>query len=217
MLSGGKGLPSRAHACSCAALVIRTESDAILHRHWPRRGGVLIVIDLQALANLGEIVGAVAVIASLLYLAAQVRQGTRAQRTENYARALERVSAMQSVLSQDGDISRIFAKGVQDPSKLTALERIRFTWSLYEAFDAFEFMFHTYNTDQIPDEVWKRWSSTVAWWLCFPGVQAWWTNRPVQFSESFTGFVEALIHDNPTDIEANHRWQQFIASNNDRS
>lgn len=188
----------------------------MLHRHWQSWGGVLIVIDLQSLANIGEIVGAVAVVASLLYLAAQVRQGTTAQRTENYARALERVSAMQSVLSQDGEISRIFAKGVQDPSRITALERIRFTWSLYVAFDAFEFMFHTYNTDQIPDEVWERWSSTVAWWLCFPGVQAWWQNRPVQFSKSFTVFVEALIRDNPTNVEANERWQQFVASSNEK-
>ena len=170
------------------------------------------MLDLQSLANLGEIVGAVAVVASLLYLAVQVRQGTNAQRTENYARALERVSAMQSVLSQDGEISRIFARGVQDTSNLTALEKIRFTWSLYEAFDAFEFMFHTYKTNQIPEEVWIRWSLTVAWWMGFPGVQTWWENRPVQFTESFTLFVESVIRENPTDIEANQRWQQFVAA-----
>jgi hypothetical protein len=43
------------------------------------------MIDLQSLANLGEVIGAVAVVASLLYLAVQVRQGTKAQQTENYA------------------------------------------------------------------------------------------------------------------------------------
>ncbi|MDH5240787.1 MAG: hypothetical protein OEW73_08405, partial [Gammaproteobacteria bacterium] len=103
------------------------------------------MIDLQSLANLGEVIGAVAVVASLLYLAVQVRQGTKAQQTENYARALDRISAMQSRLSQDSEISSIFARGVQDTSKLTAFERIRFTWALYEMFDAFEFMFYTYS------------------------------------------------------------------------
>jgi len=175
------------------------------------------LIDLQALANLGEVIGAIAVVASLLYLAVQVRQSTNAQRTENYARALERVSSMQSALSQDGEISRIFARGVQDTSKLTALEKIRFTWSLYEAFDAFEFMFHTYKTDEIPEEVWNRWAMTVAWWLNFPGVQTWWRTRPVQFTESFTAFVQSTIADNPTDIKASERWQQFIASSAEES
>jgi len=175
-------------------------------------GGTWILIDLQSLANLGEVVGAAAVVASLLYLAVQLRQATKAQQTENYARAMERVSAMQSVLSHDGELSHIFARGVQDTSQLTALEKIRFTWSLYEAFDAFEFMFHTYNTDQMPEEVWKRWSTTVAWWLSFPGVQTWWKNRPVQFTESFTRFVESLIDNNPTNIEAKQRWMDYVAS-----
>ncbi len=170
------------------------------------------MINLESLAQLGEVIGAAAVVASLLYLAVQVRQGTRAQRTENYARALERVSAMQSVLSQDSEISRIFARGVQDTSKLTPLDKIRFTWSLYEAFDAFEFMFHTYETDQMPDEVWHRWSLTVAWWLSFPGVQSWWHNRPVQFTASFTKFVEDVLRDNPTDVNLNRRWERFVAA-----
>jgi hypothetical protein len=170
------------------------------------------MIDLQSLANLGEVIGAAAVVASLLYLALQVRQNSKAQRTENYARALERVSAFQAVLSQDGDLARIFSKGVRDTSELTGLEKIRFTWSLYEAFGSFEFMFHTYKTDEIPEEVWNRWSQTVAWWLNFPGVQQWWMNRPVNFTESFTLFVESLIRENPTDMKASHRWEKFIAS-----
>jgi len=170
------------------------------------------MIDLQSLANLGEVIGAAAVVASLLYLALQVRQSSKAQRTENYAHALDRVSAFQAVLSQDSDLSRIFAKGVSDISELTGLEKIRFSWLLYEAFGSFEFMFHTYETNEIPEEVWKRWSQTVAWWLNFPGVQQWWMNRPVNFTQSFTVFVESVIRDNPTDLQASQRWQQFVAS-----
>jgi hypothetical protein len=102
--------------------------------------------------------------------------------------------------------------GVEDTSRLNTLEKIRFTWSLYEAFDAFEFMFHTYKSDQIPEEVWNRWSMTVAWWLSFSGVQTWWTNRPVPFTETFTLFVEDIIRDNPTNIETNQRWHEFVSS-----
>ena len=169
------------------------------------------MIDLESLANLGEVIGAAAVVASLLYLAVQVRQGTKAQRTENYARALERISSIQSALSMDSEISRIFASGVQDTSNLAPLEKIRFAWALYESFDAFEFMFHTYETNQIPEEVWERWSATIAWWLSYPGVETWWQNRPVQYSQSFTMFVDSIIEDNPTDTEIHRRWEAFVA------
>lgn len=175
------------------------------------------MIDLESLAYIGEIVGAAAVVASLLYLAVQVRQGTRAQQTENYARALDRVSSVQSMLSRENDISRIFASGVQDVSTLTPMERIRFTWAVYEAFDSFEFMFYTYKNDEIPEEVWSRWSTTVAWWLSFPGVQTWWRCRPVEFSASFTAFVESLLADNPTDASTKRRWEQFVAGGPDPS
>ena len=169
-------------------------------------------MDLESLAYLGEVIGAAAVVASLLYLAIQVRQSTRAQQTENYSRALERVSTMQGTLSQDNNLSRIFATGVEDASRLTTLEKIRFTWALYEAFDAFEFMFYTYKNEEIPEEVWARWSDTVAWWLIFPGVQEWWASRPVKFSDSFTEFVEAILQNNPTDPARHGRWLAFVSS-----
>ena len=109
-------------------------------------------------------------------------------------------------------MAHLFARGVRDTANLTALEKIRFTWSLYETFGAFEFMFQTNQTGDIPEEVWERWSLIVAWWMTFPGVQEWWQNRPVQFTKSFTSYVEGIIGDNPTDVDANLRWQQFIAS-----
>ena len=52
--------------------------------------------SLQTFANLGEFLGGLAVIVSLAYLALQVRQNTQSVRTENYARALDRIASMQS-------------------------------------------------------------------------------------------------------------------------
>ncbi len=169
------------------------------------------MMDLQTLANIGEIIGAVVVILSLVYLTIQVRQNTQAQRTENYARALDLLAALQSTLSQDSEISLIFSRGILDPSKLTSLEKLRFNWSLYEAFGAFEFMFHASKTNSIDEEVWTRWAVAVAWWLTFPGVQTWWNAKPLPFTDSFTSFVETLIKDNPTDANPTQRWQEFMA------
>jgi uncharacterized membrane protein len=60
------------------------------------------MMDLQYLANLGELVGAVVVVLSLIYLAVQVRQNTQAQRTENYSRALDRLAAIQTYRLEGG-------------------------------------------------------------------------------------------------------------------
>lgn len=167
--------------------------------------------DIQTLANIGEIIGAAAVVLSLIYLAVQIRQNTQAQRSENYSRALERLAAMQSSMAIDAEFALMFSKGAADIEQLTPRDRIRFTWSCYEAFGAFEFMFHAAKTNALPEEVWERWSAAVAWWLTFPGVQTWWASKPASFTESFTSFVESLLEDNPTDADSNRRYQEFIA------
>lgn len=173
--------------------------------------------DLESLANLGEVIGAVAVVVSLIYLAVQVRQNTQAQRTENFSRALDRVAAMQAALSQDSQTSAIFSKGVADPAKLTPNERIQFTWAMYELFGAFEFMYLAAKTNSIPEEIWQRWSAAVAFWLSFSGVLAWWEVRPIPFTRTFTAYIESLIENNPADAESVQRYQEFITQGKPQS
>jgi hypothetical protein len=168
-------------------------------------------MNLQTLANLGEFIGAIAVVASLAYLALQVRQNTKSVHSENYARALDRVSAMQGQLSRDAELSELFARGLVALGSLTPAERIRFSWALFEAFGAFEFMFHSAEARTLPPEVWTRWSATTAWWLHFPGVQSWWQSRPVPFSASFSAHVDELLREPPIDAAALERWQGFVA------
>jgi hypothetical protein len=168
-------------------------------------------LSLETLANLGEFVSGVAVVVSLVYLALQVRQNTRSLRTENYARALERLASLQSRLGEDSDLARVFARGLLDTRALSPDQRVQFTWAFYEMFGAFEFMFHQAQAGALPAEVWQRWSATLAWWLSLPGVQTWWHAKPAPFSASFSSFVDACLHDNPVDVEAAGRWQEFLA------
>src|SRR5262249_58497945 len=124
---------------------------------------------------------------------------------------------MQSVLFENGELARLQAQGVLDPSALTREERLQLTWWLSEAFGAFEFMFHQAQSGALPDEVWSRWSATTAWWISFPGVQAWWQARPTPFSRSFTSYVDGLIRDGALDSAALDRFNRFLAGNPARS
>jgi len=167
-------------------------------------------IGLEALAQLGELAGGVAVVVSLVYLAYQVRQNTHSLRTESYARALDRVAAMQARLSSDADFSAVLTRGSADPAALGPLERAQLAWAFYEMFGAFEFMFHQAKSRALPDEVWRRWSDTLAWWISLPGVAAWWDTRPAPFTASFAAHVEARRRDGPPDRDAAARWAAFV-------
>jgi hypothetical protein len=170
-------------------------------------------LNLETLGNLGEFISGIFVVVSLVYLATQVRQNTKSLRTENYARALERTSTMQSRLSQDGDFSAMFSRALVDPSELSPNERIQFTWCLYEMFGGHEFLFHQSEAGALPDEVWERWSETMAWWLSFPGVRSWWHAKPTPFSGSFSSYIDTLLDRAPADRTANQRWRDFVSAN----
>ena len=168
-------------------------------------------MDLDSLAKLGEFVGGVFVVVTLVYLAHQVRQNTRSLQTENYGRVLDRMSTLQSRLSVDPELNRLFAVGAEAPGKLSRSERLRFAWALYELFGAAEFMYHQARANALPPVVWARWEATLAWWLSHPGMRAWWASKPTPLAEDFEAFGSNLIRDYRPDPSVVRRWHAFIA------
>jgi len=169
-------------------------------------------VNLESFAYLAEIVGAIAVVVSLIYLAVQVRQSNRAQSTENYARALERFAQFQANLTHNAEFAIIFSKGVEDLRSLEPWQRLRVVWSMHETFDCFEFLFQSARVGTVPAEVWERWSAATAWWLSYPGIQQWWASKPIPYTRSFSAFVEEIIANNPTPDDVAARWRRFIES-----
>lgn len=168
-------------------------------------------MDLDTLAKLGEFVGGFFVVVSLAYLAYQVRQNTRSLRAENYARVLDRMSALQSQLSVNPELNRIVVVGAGDPGALEPQERVRFGWAMYELFGAAEFMYHQAEQKALPTEVWTRWQKTVAWWFHSPGIRTWWENKPTPLSSDFERFCDDLRRTGTIDAQAARRWELFVA------
>lgn len=168
-------------------------------------------MDLDSLAKLGEFVGGIFVVISLVYLAYQVRQNTRSLRTENFARALERMSTLQSRISVDADVNRVVMIGAEEPGKLSRSDRVRFSWAMYELFGAGEFMFHQAREHALPPEVWARWEATIDWWLSHPGMQAWFAAKPAALTADFEAFCVDRMRNHPMDPAAIRRWHGFVA------
>jgi hypothetical protein len=168
-------------------------------------------MDLDSLAKLGEFVGGFFVVVSLVYLAHQVRQNTKSLRTENHARVLDRMSNIQSRASMDADLNRILTVGAESPGRLTPLDRLRFSWALYEMFGAAEFMYLQFRENALPATVWARWEATLVWWLSHPGMVAWWVARPAPFATDFEEFATEILRTRHMDPVALARWQGFVA------
>lgn len=90
-------------------------------------------MTIQELGSIGELVGAIATVATLIYLTLQIRQNTALQRQS--LRALELSAQDQayrygadfrSTLLQDEAMSELWLRGCADRGNLTTSERMRF-------------------------------------------------------------------------------------------
>lgn len=83
-------------------------------------------MDLQAWGVVAQIVGAVGVVGSLLYLAVQIRQARKIARAENAREVQAGFVRIFSMLAQDAELARIYRVGCREPGKLDPIERQRF-------------------------------------------------------------------------------------------
>ena len=169
-------------------------------------------MELQTLANVGEFLGGLGVIVSLIYLAVQIRGNTSSQQSETYARSLERMAYMQEFMAKDHALTKMFNEGLIDPSQLTITQKVQFAWVLTEMFGNLEFMFFQSEQRNIPAELWDRWEETMKWWLTFPGVVAWWKGKPTPFTPAFMSCVEECIAQG-YQPESPGAWDTFIGAN----
>jgi hypothetical protein len=169
-------------------------------------------MDLQVLANLGEFLGGIGVVISLIYLAFQVRGNTRSQRNEIVERSLERLGSMQREMATNIYLGNMTSVALTDIYRLDIQDRIRFSWWCTEFLSAFEFLHDQHLQGNLPTEIWQRWEETYKWWLTFPGMQEWWRCKPTPFTRTFTEFTESMAaagyeYENP------RAWMEFIGQN----
>src|SRR5438477_10652906 len=83
-------------------------------------------MTLNDLANIGQIVGALAVVVSLIYVALQIRQNTNAVRSATAQAVHEHFASWYYLLANDAELSQVAVNGLRDYFSLSETEKARF-------------------------------------------------------------------------------------------
>ena len=84
-------------------------------------------MNWDAIGAIAELVGAVGVIASFLYVAAQVRGSTRASRVESKLQSTRLLHSFIDVLIETPELNDLYLRGLADPDLLSTAEYYRFS------------------------------------------------------------------------------------------
>ena len=155
----------------------------------------------ELLGNIGEFVGSIAVLATLIYLAIQVRQSNASDRMNTTLNIQSSYNEVGSLFLGD---SSVMSSGFSGLSALSQGDQLKFAVVLHLYFGHIELVKSYEERGMLDHETLNRTYSALRYYLQLPGVQEWWaTAGSSTFSERFVEFVE---RQSKSDAEIKHDW-----------
>ena len=157
---------------------------------------------LEHLGNIGDFVGGIAVIATLLYLAVQVRQNTRLMRASALSNVAAANVSFNQVLGTDAAAARVFQVGLEDFRSLTGEEQRQFINLLRTVFAFHQHVYQQYAAGLIEEEDWIHELNVTAQVLALPHIRSWWEHRKDAFVPEFREAIDSAPAPTPMTLAA---------------
>ena len=157
-------------------------------------------MTLSDLGSLGEFLGAIAVVFSLIYLALQVRQNTNAMRASTY---LGLTDGWQNFLMglEERDFE-LMSKAIQEPSSVTETELLRIYYRVRVTLRRYENDYFQYRSGNFDPAAWEGyWRSIQQDTLANPLIVAMWKLQRTHFDENFSRVMDQAVPEVRADID----------------
>jgi len=150
-------------------------------------------MDLQTLAQIGEFLGGLSVLLTLIYLAIQIRSNTKAVRSAGAQQTHDSMVELYSQLAGDAQLNRAFRVGTQDLEALTEDEIGIFIafWS-GTLFAAQNWLYQRDN-GVLEEALVMTWLGGVASNFHADGFKVYWSKRKFMFSDVLQEWVEEIM------------------------
>ena len=132
-------------------------------------------MTFEQLGGLGEFLGALAVLGSLLYVAREIRENSRSTRLAAMQSAMLAAQNVMGLPAQNPQLARVVRLGLADPDGLTEDEYQQLRYWLFLLLRVHEDMFVQHKAGVIDDETWIARSSSVRTIFSTPGGRRVWT------------------------------------------
>ncbi len=161
------------------------------HVRWAAGNGN--ILNWEAAGAIGEIIGALGVIVSLVYLASQIRIQNRESRLAAVSEWTNQWNAFSVSFAEHPVLSEIWARGTQDLSSLNPTEVVQFYAQVGRFFRVAEGLHEQFTDGRLDPKTWRGFERTVQDIASLPGAKVWWARRSHWHSDSFAGFVTPFI------------------------
>jgi len=154
-------------------------------------------MNWDAIGAVGELIGAVAVFATLAYLAIQIRQNTASQKYESISESQNQFSQLHQSIAQDPELAKLWVDGLDNYLALSAYDRVRFSFLQGEFVNlllARKAAMEQGLVEESDYEYYGRWVGSL---INTPGGTQQWESQKKQFNEEIRTELERFIQLEP--------------------
>ena len=156
-------------------------------------------MNWDAIGAIGEIIVAIAVLATLVYLALQVRQNTLQMRATSHHAVSDSLNHLNILFAENAEVSAIWLEGCDDRSSLTREQKWRFDATARAYMHVCETMYFQAEVGTGDRTIKVAEERGMVMILATPGCRQWWAENPYGFSVEFRDYVERVRTMHPVD------------------
>jgi hypothetical protein len=150
---------------------------------------------LQDLGSLGEFVGAMGVVISLVYLARQMSQNTTSVRAASFNSMTENSIRLLEPSFRDGDFADFLHRAERDPSSLSPNEVVRWDAYMTAVYRHFGNLVYQYRVGVLDRQMWESYRDTLKRHLRTPSWRSWFEENKEDFSSSLVKLVDRAVRE----------------------
>lgn len=137
--------------------------------------------------------GAIAVIATLVYLARQIKQANTSTHRQMYAQAATAISEYWLNLAKEPELHTLFQTLLTTPDALDRADQER-AFLVLDAYLSLMESYYLHNLEFEEKQSQERWRRILVRLLSTPGGQIYWQKRRFAFHTLFGDYLETILH-----------------------
>jgi hypothetical protein len=147
-------------------------------------------VNWEAISAIGQLVGALAVVISLIYLAREVGSNAHATRRATMRSMLDSLNQFAQQITGHADLAELRSRGFRDYESLEGVDRSRFETYMHALFRTVEDVYYQHLEGHVDPRRWRGLEAVMRDMNTYPGVQAWWRSHSHWFGgEEFAKFI----------------------------
>lgn len=150
-------------------------------------------MGIEGLVNAAEIIGGIAVIGSLIFVARQMRESNLNTREANYRQVMQHNIQMGRLIGSSSTVANLYRRGCEDIQQLNDDERWQFGSLMMAMFCDFNQHYTMHKQGRLDPEFWKSIEHNMDFYINRPGVLMWWQSQPFALDASFTNYINGQI------------------------